>query len=540
MEKEKFWYYVSTKATCDPVKTIFLCGPQQNVTTKEDAEQFAENSGWKKAVEDDASLLIVPFTNDWRKESKDLIPSIYNEYKNDFYAPSKKTIPGRDGVVWTWETLLYLVGYEEGADYAGDVLIAHPNYFAGTVLLDGSAHDFSTSDQYTDHWLVKNPSLESKKKNNEIPVALWLFSDKDQTETLNNFKTVDQAEIQEYRFVNGLPCTIYHNKKNIAEEVRVFNQYDKKYNYADLIMKYFFDHVIRWKNSPDGTLSYRSGKESFYSSKKYNHHKVTVNDLEYPYAIYLPQDLSKDDAKGLPLVFSIHGRGEPAWIFAEKNGWEELANETKAFIVALPDSKDNIWSIDRDKDTIKVMIEDIKEKYDIDLERVYITGFSNGAVYTCQQFSTYPELFAAASPWNGPSSLDLNKMSSQLGTYIYHPDFETSGYEIPVYYCTGDNDSKATCVRDEEIDYLLKINACTRDKETIIKYHENDGYESPDRLQSKAYCNKQGTTYLINTIMKDMPHGAIKDEARAAWNFMKRFKRPQGSKKVIEIMEGGK
>jgi hypothetical protein len=36
--------------------------------------------------------------------------------------------------------------------------------------------------------------------------------------------------------------------------------------------------------------------------------------------------------------------------------------------------------------------------------------------------------------------------------------------------------------------------------------------------------------------MKDMPHGAIYDQSRAAWAFLKRFSRPEGSKKVIDAM----
>lgn len=115
-----------------------------------EAEEFAEKSGWKQQVEDDASVLIVPVVSDWSKADRDLIPKLYQKYKTKCKAPSGVSIPGRDGALWLWEVAIYLVGYQDGADFAGDTLVKHPNYFAASALVDGRAHDFTSADAPTD------------------------------------------------------------------------------------------------------------------------------------------------------------------------------------------------------------------------------------------------------------------------------------------------------------------------------------------------------------------------------------------------------
>lgn len=540
MPEPAFWSYVSTKAACDPVKSIFLCVPQRYALHEETCKQFAEESGWVKQVEEDGDVLIVPVSSDWRKESKDLLFNLYRQYRNSFRAPGGHAIPGRDGIVWTWETMIELIGYEEGADFAGNVLVKHPNMFANAVLIDGGADDFASGDEPSDHWLVNHPSADYHKNNKDIPVSIWLLgSSENQKKTENYFIECNQAQFCGHLDMRGIDAEVYANPNNPACRVLVSKDDGHQPELAGFIMYGLFKHVIRWKNSPDGTLRFHCSKKEFYDGGTYMHGQVEIDGLVYPYAVYLPEGMKKNDVKGLPLLFSIHGRGEPAWIFAQKNGWEDLADETKGFVLVLPDSPENIWTIERDYGSIEAILNVVAKEYEIDRDRVYITGFSNGAVFTDQQMTSHPQLFAAASPWNGPSISNLKDMNAAvMGSYYYEPHFAESGYEMPVWICVGDNDNKAGAYREDELDVMLPANGCLRESEKILDEHNcytaDKGFKEGNRLCTRVFSNETGSIRVGLSVVKNMPHGAISDEARAAWMFMKRFRRVNGEKKVTE------
>jgi predicted esterase len=49
-----------------------------------------------------------------------------------------------------------LVGYEQGAAFAGNVTIAHPNRFAGVALVNGVPRDYAAG---SSPWTVKQESV---------------------------------------------------------------------------------------------------------------------------------------------------------------------------------------------------------------------------------------------------------------------------------------------------------------------------------------------------------------------------------------------
>jgi len=236
-------------------------------------------------------------------------------------------------------------------------------------------------------------------------------------------------------------------------------------------------------------------------------------------------------------VYSIHGRGEPTWVFAQKNGWEDLADETQAFVVVLPDSPENRWQIDRDGGAVPAITAEVVATYGLDAERVYLTGFSNGALYTAQLASTHPKSYAAASPWNGPDLPACERM--HIDSYVYCDGFAEGGVEMPFWICVGDADAKAAANREDELDLVLPSNGCDRVSEQVWDganhYTAAAGYAQGDRLSTRVFCNAAGSVRVGLTTMKNMTHGAIPDEARAAWAFMSRFRRPVGSATVEEV-----
>lgn len=537
--------YISTKANSyTPAKTIYVCAPDRAASSYEALEQFAKTSGWLDLAEEDGAVLVMPIApNGWLEEHALRIEEIYDNTRKNFKSQNGDSIPGREGFIWCWETLVYLVGYEEGAVFAGNVTVESPNRFASVALINGIPSVYAAKSKPSSHWLVSEVSDDYCVKNQDIPVCLWMFGDHDGFEQTavtyfsESNKITNDGKLVE---IEGIPTQIYKNSKEEAAQIRIsVGDFSESPSLSKIIMEEFFQHFIRWKNSPDGTLKPYLSKSAFYSSERYLRNSVTVNEIEYDFFTYLPKGINETAAKDLPVVFSVHGRGEPSWIFSTKNGWDRLADETGEFILVLPDSPQNIWLLERDGEVFAHIINKLYERFAIDKTRVYLTGFSNGGMITRQVGNRHPELFAAISPWNAPFVDPFDELLA-------------SGYELPCFICAGDNDDKVPLWDnlDSLLENMLKANDCTIQEITPrnpMKYmpdeirnnenfytHENQ-YTDGDRFQTFLYKNQENQIRVCFTLMKNMPHGAVYDQSRAAWHFLKRFRRPEGSKKVIEI-----
>lgn len=541
---ETVYTYVSTRACYDPVKTIFVFPPSEHARDCRLAEQFAIASGWRFLAEYDGAVLVIPVISDgWEKESTALPGELYDRLRGSFSSRNGKSLLGRGGKLWCWETMIYIAGYGDGAEFAGNCVVAHPNRFAAAALIGGAPRDFEAGDLPSSHWLVGNVSGDYAVKNNQIPSCLWLLgaAPEEERRTLDYFQTVNQLGDPQEVSLEGIPAWRRQSPKNPAWQLLISEEeFQWDLSLARAIQNGLFDRVIRWKNGPDGTLKMHPGRTGFYASDRFLHEKITVNGLDYPYAIHIPEGKTREEAAGLPLVISLHGRGEPAWLFAEKNGWDTLADETGEFVLAAPDSPGNIWQMGRDGETVAAMVRQILDEYGLDTTRVYLTGFSNGAMFTRQMGAAYPELFAGISPWNGPVHVPgFSKDEEEL------PLLLKTGYELPCFLYVGDNDPAAGLWDvQEQLEILLKANHCSArrdDKEPGGFVPDEiragrDGYADyaqGDRFYTRIYYGPDKEARVGFTVMKNMPHGAIEEESRAAWEFLKRFRRPRESREVV-------
>lgn len=118
---------------------------------------------------------------------------------------------------------------------------------------------------------------------------------------------------------------------------------------------------------------------------------------------YVPSTYREDTP--CPLVIQIHGGGQDGMRWADITIWHELA-EKHNFIVVYPNSpKPGCWNCDdRDIQYLLDLIMNLKETYQIDEERIYMQGMSNGDMMTLAFTMKHPDILAAACYTSGPSS----------------------------------------------------------------------------------------------------------------------------------------
>jgi len=141
----------------------------------------------------------------------------------------------------------------------------------------------------------------------------------------------------------------------------------------------------------------------------------------FDYYLCVPDDY--DSSKSYPLIVAFHwstGRGSD---MVER--WQEQS-EKKGYLVACPNSADSqYWDYSEKEDVLR-MIKQIGSDYNIDKSRIYLTGFSGGAMFSYYLGLNNPDLFAAIAPFAGPfralgNDIRLSKKpDEQIPVFIIH------------------------------------------------------------------------------------------------------------------------
>ena len=169
-----------------------------------------------------------------------------------------------------------------------------------------------------------------------------------------------------------------------------------------------------------------------------------VDDSDQPYGLYLPRNL--DPSKTYPLVISLHGansnhRINLRRVFGRGNRpGESDAEATRyfpqlkdvEFIVASPYARGTMgYQGIAEKDVYDVLA-DVKRRFSIDEDRVYLTGLSMGGGGTLWLGLTRPDVWAALAPVcpappGGMEELAANALN--LPVHLFHGDADPA---VPV------------------------------------------------------------------------------------------------------------
>lgn len=122
--------------------------------------------------------------------------------------------------------------------------------------------------------------------------------------------------------------------------------------------------------------------------------------------VYAPSDLPEKS----PLLISMHGMNQSAEYQQGMADWESIAKDEK-FVVVYPSAKGTgftTWDIvnksmstNADFKFLSKIIDKMSEKYKIDTDRVYISGFSFGGMMTYWCANYMDDKFAAFAPVSG-------------------------------------------------------------------------------------------------------------------------------------------
>ena len=150
--------------------------------------------------------------------------------------------------------------------------------------------------------------------------------------------------------------------------------------------------------------------------------KTITKDLSIKYLLYLPKGYGEKEKKW-PLMMFLHGAGERGSNLnkVKVHGPPKIVEAGKdlPFIIVSPQCPKDDWWTERDDELIH-LLDDIQTRYDVDAERVYLTGLSMGGYGTWTLASTYPERFAAIVPICGGGKRFFGWRLKDVPVWAFH------------------------------------------------------------------------------------------------------------------------
>ncbi|SHH71285.1 prolyl oligopeptidase family serine peptidase [Massilia sp. CF038] len=138
------------------------------------------------------------------------------------------------------------------------------------------------------------------------------------------------------------------------------------------------------------------------------------------YLAFLPTSYSRRGPAS-PLILFLHGSGERGSDLDKVKAWGPPAIADKdpdfPFIVIAPQLPEGeSW----DALALKHLLDDVLKKYQVDRDRVYLTGLSLGGYGAWDLAARYPQYFAALAPICGGGIVRTVGSLRALPTWVFH------------------------------------------------------------------------------------------------------------------------
>lgn len=223
---------------------------------------------------------------------------------------------------------------------------------------------------------------------------------------------------------------------------------------------------------------------------------------------YAPKNLPKQPA----LLIACHGYNQDAPYLQGLAKIENIADTAK-FVVVYANGLNKAWDISGSSDLkfMETIIDSMYARYHINRNRVYLTGFSMGGMFTYYAATKMADKIAAFAPVSG---------------YPMGGPNATASRPVPILHTHGTADDVCGYGSvQSHIDAWVKFNGCSKTAEIIKPYPANKP-TSPASL--KRYRNGKNGVEVAFLTLADKGHWWSMDTNQAltseeVWNFCKRY-----------------
>lgn len=236
---------------------------------------------------------------------------------------------------------------------------------------------------------------------------------------------------------------------------------------------------------------------------------IPVGSTMRSMVVYVPASLPQNR----PLIISMHGANQSADYQRNAAKWEPIADTAK-FVVVFPGGINNQWDISGTSDInfVTAIIDTLYRRYAINRNRVYLSGFSMGGMFTYHAATQIANKIAAFAPVSG---------------YPLWGGSYNSSRPVPIIHVHGDADDVVTYPNlGSYLNGWISRNQCPASAQITQPYPAN----KPNSVATKRYWGpglEQSEVVLITLAGKghwysmDSVNGV--NTSQEIWNFVKRF-----------------
>lgn len=528
-------------------------------TDEESVRELLEKRGLRRMAEEEDVILSFPNPVDgrWNYNFRGTVDELHDfrVFQDSMDKADDKPLAHRPDGIPTYEAMMstwhpmndtkYLIGIGSGANMACTLAACVGENIAAVLAVSG----------------VLCQEARQRAVDAVMPVCL-VDSDRG---TLNYFRTVNEAagagQVGGWEF--------YRNERNPLECVWVREQGVFTEELLFDVWQRFMSRVRRTNTSLLGDIEPRvnwreAGFEVYLDDMRLEEKVKTP----HTWFTHVPERVRRDGERKVPLLMFFHGGSDNPGEAAEMSKFHELG-EREGFITVYPwGTNKTQWNSTLDDpegaDDVGFAVALIRymvEHYPVDEQRIYLSGFSNGAAHAQVVAMLYPELIAAIchidSNWpgarRGPSQVDYRDVVPMRLAMEKKQEYD---YRMPVWYTYGSRELSYPVYRystqQYQYDFWKQYNH--------IKIEETPGEDRPDHcgcgvpgeVQERVrpsqrhphhyydiqrfYVEDGEHENLYNyVVMHDKGHDVAQMDGALGWNYVKQFRRlPDGSLGYVE------
>jgi len=158
-------------------------------------------------------------------------------------------------------------------------------------------------------------------------------------------------------------------------------------------------------------------------------HVIQMGLIQREYLTVAPQDIQPTEK--LPIVLALHGLGVDRRAMLSAAGWRQAVAQDR-FLAVFPQGVANSWNVGPccppasllgidDLGFLDQVVAQVSAGPNADLQRIYLTGFSNGAIMAYYTACSRPGVYQAVAPIAG-SNLTGCKPQQPISLFHQHAD----------------------------------------------------------------------------------------------------------------------